>query len=157
MQSRLAQRCMTECPEDTRRVGRYLGQQACAGDVITCRGSLGAGKTTLVQGFAAGVGVSSAAYVRSPTFALVHIYDGRIPLYHFDFYRLTSESEVEDIGFEDYLAAGGVVIIEWAEKFPGLLPADTLAIHINLPSPHQRCIQWTASTMAYSRYFLWKY
>lgn len=99
--------CHTHNAEATRKLGYLLGQCAQANDVIVCAGSLGAGKTTLIQGFAAGLGVGEDQYVRSPTFTLMQIYQGRYALYHFDFYRLTHDDEVWDIGFEDYLAADG--------------------------------------------------
>ena len=108
MQSLVAQRRLTVQPEETRALGARLGQWARAGDMVACCGALGAGKTTFVQGFAKGLGVGEEAYVRSPTFALVHAYHGHIPLYHFDFYRLTSWGEVQDIGFEEYLDARAV-------------------------------------------------
>ena len=120
MQSLVTQRCLTVQAEETRALGVRLGRWARASDIVACRGALGAGKTTFVQGFAEGLGVGSDGYVRSPTFALVHEYHGRTPLYHFDFYRLSGCTEVQDIGFEEYLADRGVVIVEWADKFPEL-------------------------------------
>jgi tRNA threonylcarbamoyladenosine biosynthesis protein TsaE len=115
---------------------------------------LGAGKTTFVQGFAEGLGVGADDYVRSPTFALVHAYYGRAPLYHFDFYRLSGATEVQDIGFEEYCEAGGVIIVEWADKFPQLLPAVRLDISLHAVAPERRCVQWMAYDMSYVRYFL---
>jgi tRNA threonylcarbamoyladenosine biosynthesis protein TsaE len=102
MQSLVTQRRLTVQAEETRALGAGLGRWAQAGDVVACRGALGAGKTTFVQGFAEGVGVGSDDYVRSPTFALVHAYHGYVPLYHFDFYRLVSCTEVQDIGIYTY-------------------------------------------------------
>jgi len=139
--------------EETRALGTCLGQWARAGDIVACRGALGAGKTTFVQGFAEGLGVGGDDYVRSPTFALVHAYHGRIPLYHFDFYRLSSYSEVQDIGFEEYLEAGGVVIIEWADKFPEILPPMRLEVSIRIADSDRRWLQWMAYTISYDRYF----
>jgi tRNA threonylcarbamoyladenosine biosynthesis protein TsaE len=121
---------------------------------VACRGALGVGKTTFVQGFAEGLDVGSENYVRSPTFALVHAYYGRTPLYHFDFYRLSSYTEVQDIGFEEYLDAGGVVIIEWADKFPTILPTVRLEVCIRMAEPVGRWLQWMAYEASYSRYFL---
>ena len=89
MQSLVTQRRLTVQAEETRALGARLGRWARVGDIVACRGALGAGKTTFVQGFAEGLGVGGDAYVRSPTFALVHAYHGRILLYHFDFYRLS--------------------------------------------------------------------
>jgi len=154
MQSLVTQRCLTVQAEETRALGARLGRRARVGDIVACRGALGAGKTTFVQGFAEGLEVGSENYVRSPTFALVHAYYGRTPLYHFDFYRLSSCTEVQDIGFEEYLDAGGVVIIEWADKFPTILPAVRLEVCIRTADPAGRWLQWMAYDASYSRYFL---
>jgi tRNA threonylcarbamoyladenosine biosynthesis protein TsaE len=154
MQSLITQRCLTVQAEDTRALGARLGRQARVGDIVACRGALGAGKTTFVQGFAEGLDVGAESYVRSPTFALVHVYQGRAPLYHFDFYRLSSCTEVQDIGFEEYLDAGGVVIIEWADKFPTVIPAVRLEVFLRMADPAGRWLQWMAYDVSYSRYFL---
>lgn len=143
----------TSCAEETRALGGYLGRHACGGDVIACSGPLGAGKTTLVQGFAEGLGISSAVYVRSPTFTLVNEYQGSPPLYHFDFYRLASPDEVWDLGFEEYLDSGSVVIVEWADKFPTFFSASPLQVRIEIASPEHRTVQCTAHDNAYARYF----
>jgi tRNA threonylcarbamoyladenosine biosynthesis protein TsaE len=154
MQSLVTQRRLTVQAEETRTLGARLGRWARAGDMVACRGALGAGKTTFVQGFAEGLGVGGDDYVRSPTFALVHAYHGRIPLYHFDFYRLSSCAELQDIGFEEYLDVGGVVIIEWADKFPAILPSMRLEVFIRIADSDRRWLQWMAYDTAYSRYFL---
>ena len=154
MQSLVTQRRLTVQAEETRALGTCLGQWARAGDIVACRGALGAGKTTFVQGFAEGLGVGGDDYVRSPTFALVHAYHGRVPLYHFDFYRLSSYSEVQDTGFEEYLEASGVVIIEWADKFPEILPPMRLEVSIRIADSDRRWLQWMAYTTSYDRYFL---
>ncbi len=94
------------------------------GDVLALSGELGAGKTHFVKGLAAGLGATSA--VTSPTFTLLHEYPGgRLPLYHFDFYRLDDADEALRIGLDEYLFGDGVCVIEWAEKFPALLPPHT--------------------------------
>jgi tRNA threonylcarbamoyladenosine biosynthesis protein TsaE len=104
--------------------GRTLADTLSAGDVVALVGTLGAGKTHAAKGIVAGLG--SALEVSSPTFTLVHEYPGpRLAAFHFDFYRLTSAPEVINIGWDDYLDAGGVVIVEWADKFPELLPPST--------------------------------
>jgi tRNA threonylcarbamoyladenosine biosynthesis protein TsaE len=154
MQSLVTQRRLTIQAEETRALGARLGRWARAGDIVACRGALGAGKTTFVQGFAEGLGVGEDDYVRSPTFALVHAYHGRILLYHFDFYRLSSYSEVQDIGFEEYLEAGGVVIIEWADKFPEILPPLRLEVSLRIADSDRRWLQWMAYDTSYGRYFL---
>ena len=92
-------------------------------------GDLGAGKTTLTKGIARGLDVSDL--IHSPTFNLIHEHHGRIPVYHFDLYRLTTASELEDLGYEDYFYSEGVAIIEWPEKILALLPPDHLEIRIS--------------------------
>jgi len=154
MQPLVTQRCLTTRAEETRVLGMRLGRRARAGDFVACCGALGAGKTTFVQGFAEGYGVGAHDYVRSPTFALVHVYQGHTPVYHFDFYRLSCSTEVQDIGFEEYLDARGVVIVEWADKFPQLLPAERLEVSIRIAAGERRCVQWMAYERSYGRYFL---
>ena len=154
MQSFVTQRRLTIQAEETRALGACLGRWAKAGDIVACRGALGAGKTTFIQGFAEGLGVGGDDYVRSPTFALVHAYHGHLPLYHFDFYRLSSCDEVQDIGFGEYLDAGGVIIIEWANKFPEILPPTRLEVSIRIADSDRRWLQWMAYDTSYGRYFL---
>ncbi len=144
--------CRTYNAETTRKLGYLLGQRAEVGDVLVLAGSLGAGKTTLIQGFAAGLGVGEDQYVRSPTFTLMQIYSGRHTLYHFDFYRLTHDDEVWDIGFDDCLAAGGVVVMEWGDKFPSVLPASRLDIRFEIISADQRRIEWTSADASHRHY-----
>jgi tRNA threonylcarbamoyladenosine biosynthesis protein TsaE len=106
---------------DTVAWGRALAQTLRAGDVVALAGILGAGKTHAARGIVAGLG--STAEVSSPTFTLVHEYGGaRLPVFHFDFYRIESADEILRIGWDDYLDAGGVMIVEWADKFAGIIP-----------------------------------
>ena len=153
MSAVLTQRWTLGAPEEMRVLGACLGEQAQSGDIIACCGPLGAGKTTFIQGFATGLAIDAAEYVRSPTFTLMNQYDGRLTLYHFDFYRLDDPWQALDIGFEEYLAASGVVIVEWANKFPGLFPAVHLEIGIDIFSVAYRWVQCTAYDVAYGRYF----
>ena len=102
--------------EDTKRFGITMGRKLLPGDIILLFGDLGAGKTTLTQSLAIGLGASPNEYVRSPTFTLINCYSGRFPIYHVDLYRLNSFEEMENIGLEEFLFGEGVVIIEWAEK-----------------------------------------
>lgn len=116
--------------------GRRLGRMAEAGEVICLYGPLGAGKTTLTQAIAAGLGVPASEPVTSPTFALIHEYRGRLPLFHLDLYRLSGdEDELLELGIEDYLYGEGVCVIEWPEKLGRLLPARHLAIRLDFPAP----------------------
>ena len=125
--------------EDTLAWGRALAQSLQAGDVIALAGNLGAGKTHATKGIVAGLG--SAADVSSPTFTLVHEYpDGRLPAFHFDFYRLDSAVELPSIGWEDYLDAEGVVIVEWADKFPEVIPPNARWFHFTLTDDGARTV-----------------
>lgn len=111
-------------PAETFAFGQTIAAKLRTGDVLALCGDLGAGKTHFVKGLAAGLGVASD--VTSPTFTLIHEYaGGRLLLFHLDLYRLETEDDLARIGFDDYLDAGGVLAIEWAEKFPALLPAHT--------------------------------
>src|SRR5882757_482906 len=108
---------------DTLSWGCALAETLQAGDVIALVGDLGAGKTHATKGIVAGLG--SPMDVSSPTFTLVHEYTGgRLPVYHFDFYRLDSAAELPGIGWDDYLDANGLVIVEWADKFPEAIPGN---------------------------------
>jgi tRNA threonylcarbamoyladenosine biosynthesis protein TsaE len=115
----------------TARLGDAIGANLKPGDLVYLDGDLGAGKTTLTKSVAAALGFSTTS-VTSPTFTLVHEYvGGRMPLYHFDFYRLTSPSELEGLGFDDYLSADdGALIIEWSKKATGRLPEDAVSVLI---------------------------
>ncbi len=104
----------TRSPEETERLGEAMAARLLAGDVVAYRGGLGAGKTAFTRGVARGLGASEA--VTSPTYTIVNEYiSGRLPLFHFDMYRLASSDELFDIGWEDYLARGGVCCVEWSE------------------------------------------
>lgn len=108
-------------------LGRQFAGRLEAGDVVALNGDLGAGKTHFCKGVVAGLG--SGAEVTSPTFALVQEYPGgKWPVFHFDFYRLDSASELDAIGWEEYLDEAGVVLVEWAEKFPQVLPEETIQL-----------------------------
>jgi len=107
-------RLTTHSAEETERLGAALARRLRPGDIVACFGGLGAGKTAFTRGVARGLGVREA--VTSPTYTLVNEYlTGRLPLFHFDLYRLRSEDELFDIGWEDYLERGGVLCVEWSE------------------------------------------
>ena len=119
---------LTETPEQTECIGRALAAQLRPGDVIACFGGLGAGKTALTRGIASGLGVTDA--VTSPTYTIVNEYlSGRMPLFHFDMYRLASSDELFDIGWEDYLRRGGVCVVEWSENVADALE-DPIVVRI---------------------------
>lgn len=111
---------LTHSPTETEQVGQALAARLTAGTVLALRGDLGAGKTAFTRGLARGLGYSGA--VTSPTFTIVNEYEGgRLPLFHFDLYRLSSPDELWDIGWEDYLDRGGVCAVEWSERAEELL------------------------------------
>ncbi len=133
---------LTHSPEETFELGRALGQSLAGGEVLALVGDLGAGKTHFVKGLAAGLGHGQE--VTSPTFTLIHEYTGgRVPLYHFDFYRLESEEDVLRIGLDDYLEGKAIVAIEWADKFAALLPAHTRWLHFRVTPEEGRQIEET--------------
>lgn len=123
-------RVLCRGPEETKALGCRLGLAAQAGDVISLSGELGAGKTCLVQGIAAGLGVSGGLAVTSPTFAILHELPGRLVLYHMDFYRLDGP-QIEELGFEEQLEGTGVSVAEWAERWPAYLELANLKIRID--------------------------
>lgn len=120
--------CNTYSAEETRIVGASLSPVLLPGDVISLSGDLGAGKTAFVQGVAVALGVSAG--VTSPTFTIVHEYEGRYPIIHLDVYRLNSFQEVIDLGFEEFLDPGSIVLIEWGEAIAPMLPRRHLEIDL---------------------------
>ena len=119
---------LSHSPEETEHIGEMLGRRLRPGTVVAYRGGLGMGKTAFTRGLARGLGC--AGRVTSPTFTIVNGYDGDIPLFHFDMYRLGGEDELFDIGWEDYLTRGGVCAVEWSERVDDAMPADTLWVDI---------------------------
>ena len=119
----------TRAPEETKEIAARLGEAAESGTVICLTGEIGAGKTLFAQGFAGGLGVTEN--VVSPTFTLMNQYEGRLSMVHFDLYRLEWEQELDEIGFREYVDnPTGVVLIEWADRFPDLKLISTLNIDI---------------------------
>lgn len=115
--------------EETRNLGKQLGEKALPGQVYTLIGDLGVGKTVFTQGFAEGLGVEES--VNSPTFTIVQEYvDGRMPFYHFDVYRIGDPDEMFEVGFEDYVYGEGVSLIEWANLIEEIIPEDAISICI---------------------------
>ena len=121
--------CTTNSPEETEALGASLAQELEPGAVLAFTGDLGAGKTAFVRGLARGLGCPGR--VTSPTFTIVNEYEGgRLPLFHFDMYRLGSADELFDIGWEDYLARGGVCAVEWSENIAGALEDGCIRVDI---------------------------
>jgi len=127
---------VTASPEETRELGRRLGELANAGDVFLMTGDLGSGKTCLTQGIARGLGVQETAL--SPTFVIMREMRGRLRLYHVDLYRLDRLEETQDLGLDDYFYGEGVSVVEWAEKAMGLMPPETMLVEIEYVSDTER-------------------
>ena len=138
-------------PSATRAIGRALGREARPGTFISLIGELGAGKTQLAKGVAEGLEVPTV--VNSPTFVLMNEHAGRLPLYHVDAYRLAHPEEALDAGLVEDRQSDGVVVLEWADRLDGWLPADRLEITIggDGDDPSARTLRWAASGSAHAR------
>ena len=134
---------------ETITFGEKLGRLLVPGDVIALVGELGAGKTAMVKGIAQGLGVKDKRAVKSPTFSLVHRYEGRIPLYHFDAYRLEDAQEMLAIGSDEIVYGNGVSVIEWADRVTECLPESYLKITIIVISGNERNIEVCGYGMRY--------
>ena len=132
---------MSHSPEETRTIAAQFTRDLPPQATVGLSGPLGAGKTVFVQGMAEGLGIDPDAYVRSPTFALIHEYDGKLS--HFDLYRLQNFDELLDIGFEDYAHAPKICVLEWADRFEELEPYLTHRIEIVIVDSEQRQIRIT--------------
>ena len=144
MKARRRKKVVTNNPAETVRWGMKLAAGLKGGDIICLVGDLGAGKTTLVKGIAKGLKIKETR-VNSPTFVLLNTYEGRLPLYHFDLYRIDQPQDILDLGYEEFLFGSGVCVIEWADKLGALLPEDCLTIHMTAPQENERSLQITAS------------
>lgn len=141
----ITQTFQTYSPDETRALAERLGQRLRAGDVLCLIGDLGAGKTTFTQGLALGLGLPKDEPVNSPTFTLVAEHPGgRLPLYHFDVYRLPDSAGLYDLAFDEYIDGDGVTVIEWADKITEALPADRLDITLTVQDENERQLTLTA-------------
>ena len=134
--------------KELEKIAEKLGELVGSGDVICMVGELGAGKTTFIQAFAVGLGVED--YVTSPTFVLINEYDGRIPLYHFDVYRINHVNEMGDLGYEEYFYGDGVCAIEWADLIEDILPDNYLWIEIKITGTESRQVCFMGTDDYYS-------
>ena len=141
---------ITSSPEQTWRMGELLGALLGAGDLVCLYGDLGAGKTSLSYGIALGLEVKEQ-YITSPTFTFVNEYEGRVPFYHIDLYRLKDPEELENIGFEEYLDSDGVTVIEWAERAEDELPEERLSVYLNYVDEQSREIGFLAEGERYQK------
>ena len=117
-------------PEETLHLGKSIGSSLISGDNILLFGDLGAGKTRLTQGICNGLGLEKDTYIRSPTFTLINEYQGRLPIYHIDLYRIDSHEEIYSLGLEEILFNQGITIIEWAEKLRSPKNSNNLILNI---------------------------
>jgi tRNA threonylcarbamoyladenosine biosynthesis protein TsaE len=130
---------ISNSPNETESFGRQFAGAVVPGDVLALKGDLGSGKTQFVKGLAAGLGAKTTA--TSPTFTLIHEYaGGRLPIYHFDFFRIEDPRAVERLGFDEYFFGDGVSVIEWADRFPDLIPKDARWVSFETKSETQRAI-----------------
>jgi tRNA threonylcarbamoyladenosine biosynthesis protein TsaE len=131
---------ISNSPAETEKFGREFAKRLSAGSVLALKGELGSGKTQFVKGIAAGLG--STTSVTSPTFTIVHEYsDGRWPVYHFDFFRIEDRQSAERLGLDDYFFGDGVSVVEWADRFPDLIPESAQWIAFEMKSENQRAIK----------------
>lgn len=134
---------ITDSAAETRALGERLAQQLKAGDVILLEGELGAGKSELARGVAKGLGVQET--VTSPSFTILNVYEsGRVPLYHFDWYRLEDAGELYELGMDEYLDGDGIALVEWPARCPDAVPERCLRILIEAEGEHTRRITGTA-------------
>ncbi|HHY39004.1 MAG TPA: tRNA (adenosine(37)-N6)-threonylcarbamoyltransferase complex ATPase subunit type 1 TsaE [Clostridia bacterium] len=133
-------RVVTSSPEETQSFGRLLGSLLAHGDFVALIGELGAGKTCLAQGIISGLGVTSR--VVSPSFNLIREYEGRLPVFHIDVYRLDDSRDMLDLDYEEYFYGSGVSIVEWADRIRDLLPAEHLEIRMWWDADHDPNTRW---------------
>lgn len=127
--------------DETLEIGREIGKSLLPGAVVSLFGELGAGKTTLSKGIAHGAAGVEFDLVHSPTFAYLNIYHGRLPIFHFDLYRLNGVNDFLAMGFEEYLESNGVTLIEWSEKIESILPKDVVRVELFHQGEGERLIR----------------
>ncbi len=140
---------LSDSPEITERFAARVGALLLPGDFISLCGELGAGKTRFASGIASGLGVDPNTLVTSPTYTLLNIYQGRLPLYHFDLYRLGGDDDVAELGFTEYFSANGICLVEWSERLNRELPRDRLEIHLTYAGEFSRSIELLANSPRY--------
>ncbi|MBI2167509.1 MAG: tRNA (adenosine(37)-N6)-threonylcarbamoyltransferase complex ATPase subunit type 1 TsaE [Candidatus Omnitrophica bacterium] len=120
---------------------RALGKKLKPGACVALTGSLGSGKTLFIKGLAKGLGVRDSNRVKSPTFVLLHLYEGRVPIYHFDLYRLDREADLDAVGFDEFVQdPSAVSLVEWADKARCRIPSGALWVNLKITGPHSRKI-----------------
>jgi len=131
---------ITKSPEETKNLGKEVSKLTKPGDLLAFYGELGAGKTCFIQGISQGLKVKD--YVTSPSFTIINEYQGKIPIYHFDLFRLDNAEEILELGYKEYFYGEGLTVIEWAEKIEQLLTKEHLKIEIKFKDRYQRIISF---------------
>jgi tRNA threonylcarbamoyladenosine biosynthesis protein TsaE len=129
---------ITNSAEETMLIGEKLAKTLKPGDMIALSGDLGSGKTTFTKGIGKGLGVKDSKRINSPTFVLIKEYDGKMPLYHLDLYRLDDLKEIENLAIEEYIYGTGVTVIEWADKMKCLLPEKHISVMFKVKGDNKR-------------------
>jgi tRNA threonylcarbamoyladenosine biosynthesis protein TsaE len=129
---------ITNSAKETMAIGEKLAKKLMPGDVVALSGNLGSGKTTFTKGIGRGLGIKDARHINSPTFVLIKEYEGKIPLYHLDLYRLDKVKDVENIAVEEYIYGEGITVIEWADKVRVLLPERCIWVKFKIKGENKR-------------------
>jgi len=133
---------------ETLNIGRRIARYLCRGDIVCLFGDIGSGKTILAKGIARGLGID-AGRVTSPTFVIMHCYDGQVPMFHFDFYRIQYPAEIQGLGYEEYIFDNGISVIEWSERMGRLLPPSHLRINLEVTKENTRNLILNAAGQRY--------
>jgi len=131
---------ITKSPEETNNLGEKISKIIKPGDLLAFYGELGVGKTCFIQGISQGLKVKD--YVTSPSFTIINEYQGNVPIYHFDLFRLNNAEEILEFGYEEYFNGEGLIVIEWAEKIEQFLPKEHLKIDIKFKDRYKRTISF---------------
>jgi tRNA threonylcarbamoyladenosine biosynthesis protein TsaE len=140
----LSLRLTSNTPQETENLGNQLGRLLSAGSFVALRGNLGCGKTCFTRGLVLSTAVESSGLVASPTYAIMNNYPGSPPVYHFDFYRLSGDDEIIELGFEEFFYGDGICVVEWSERLTKLLPLDRLIVEFEHRGDDQRSITISA-------------
>ncbi len=141
---------ITKSPEETKNLGKEVSKLTKPGDLLAFYGELGAGKTCFIQGISQGLKVKD--YVTSPSFTIMNEYQGKIPIYHFDLFRLDNDEDILELGYEEYFYGEGLTVIEWAEKIEQLLPKEHLKVDIKFKDRYQRTISFISQGDRFNKF-----
>ena len=140
----------SQSPEETHQLGILFGQSLKPGSVLALFGELGSGKTTFLKGVIHGINETPPHEITSPTFTYLHVYEGKIPVYHFDLYRLKNAAQFHEIGFDEFFNQGGICCIEWAERIEEALPENTLRVYLESIDENSRKLEISDEKMLLS-------